>query len=98
MPAKEIIRIFIYKLFARIARDVTASTTCSTLRLFMQRKSIGHARRKQGAHGTRERSRICLPSPGNPGAVSSGEELPNKASTGVPTAAAKCMGPVSLVG
>jgi len=34
---------------------------------------------------------------GESGAVNSGDVLPNRATTGVPTAAAKCIGPVSLV-
>ena len=32
----------------------TASTTCSTLIPFIQRKSIGHSRRKQGEQGAFE--------------------------------------------
>lgn len=64
---------------------------------FMQRKSIGHSRRKQGEQGgldLRISRRRQLPGAGH---VSSGEVLPNIATRGVPTAAARCMGPVSLV-
>ena len=32
--------------------DSTASATSSALTAFMQRKSIGHSRRKQGLHST----------------------------------------------
>ena len=59
--------------------------------LRMQRKSMGHSRRKQGAQGT---SPTMAP---RGGPVSSGEVLPNGTITGTPTAAARCMGPVSFV-
>src|SRR6185369_10412715 len=63
----------------------------------MQRKSIGHSRRKQGAHGTGDWSKTFCALPGNPGLVNAGEVLPKSATTGVPSAAARCIGPVSFV-
>ena len=35
----------------RFSAATTTSTTCSTVMPFMQRKSIGHSRRKHGEHG-----------------------------------------------
>ncbi len=64
---------------------------------FMQRKSIGHSRKKHGEHGASDFKiwwRISLE---EIGAVSSGDVLPNGTTTGVPNAAATCIGPVSLV-
>src|SRR5690348_8946513 len=75
----------------------TASTTRSTLMPFRQRKSIGHSRRKHGEHGASDFSKRCRGSPGRPGPVSSGDVLPNGTTTGVPSAAAACIGPESLV-
>src|SRR5271170_3285624 len=75
----------------------TASTTRSTLMPFMQRKSIGHSRRKHGEHGASDLSKRFRASPGRPGPVSSGDVLPNGTTTGVPSAAATCIGPVSFV-
>src|SRR4030095_10482694 len=63
----------------------------------MHRKSIGHSRRKHGEHGTCRSKNLCRESPGNPGPVIRQEVLPNGTTTGVPTAAATCIGPVSLV-
>ena len=63
----------------------------------MQRKSTGQCRRKHGAHGASPSRRWWRGSPGNPGPVSSGEVLPKGTTTGTPKAAARCMGPVSLV-
>ena len=63
----------------------------------MQRKSIGHSRKKHGEHGASDLSRRWRAPPGNPGPVSSGDVLPNGTTTGVPSAAATCIGPVSFV-
>src|ERR1041385_6681751 len=63
----------------------------------MQRKSMGQVRRKHGAQGTLENRKRWQVSPGNPGPVNSGEVLPKGTTTGVPRAAATCIGPVSLV-
>src|SRR5258707_7138531 len=63
----------------------------------IHRKSIGQVRRKHGEQGTWDFSNRCRGSPGKPGPVNSGEVLPNGTTTGVPTAAATCIGPVSLV-
>ena len=43
----------------------------------MQRKSIGHSRRKHGEHGASDFKRRWRWSPGKPGPVSSGDVLPN---------------------
>ena len=51
----------------------TASTTHSTLMPFMQRKSIGHSRRKQGEQGASDFNSRCRQSPGKPGPVNSGD-------------------------
>src|ERR1019366_6174291 len=75
----------------------TTSTTRSTLMPFMQRKSIGHSRKKHGEHGASDLSKRWRGSPGKPGPVNSGDVLPNGTITGVPSAAATCIGPVSLV-
>src|SRR5213594_3902721 len=67
--------------------------------LRMQRKSMGHLRRKHGAQETFPVRSLCgeeAPS-GNPGPVNSGEVLPNGTTNWVPTAAARCIGPVSFV-
>src|SRR5439155_3652776 len=54
-------------------RSRTASVTCSTVMLFMQRKSIGHSRRKHGVHSTLALTiRMCGPR----GPVSSAEVEP----------------------
>ena len=63
----------------------------------MHRKSIGQTRRKQGEQGACDRINRFLPLFGKPGPVNSGEVLPNGTTTGVPSAAATCIGPVSLV-
>ena len=74
--------------------DSTAAATSSALTAFMQRKSIGHSRRKQGLHSTWCRKTVCpLPS----GPVRSGSVEPKTAITGTPTNVARCMVPVSLV-
>src|SRR5688572_5664035 len=65
--------------------------------LFIHLKSIGHSLKKHGAQGAAPKIKRCFLSPGIPGPVSSGEVLPNGTTTGVPTAAATCIGPVSLV-
>ena len=60
----------------------------------MQRKSIGHTRRPQGLHSTPRltmRTRV----PNGPVARSSVE--PKMATSGIPSAAARCMGPESFV-
>ncbi len=75
----------------------TASTTRWTLMPVMHRKSIGQSRRKQGEQGVPAVSKACRGSPGSPGPVSSGEVLPKGTTTGVPSAAATCIGPLSLV-
>ncbi len=64
---------------------------------FMQRKSIGHSRRKHGEHGASDLIKKFRASPGKPGPVNSGDVLPNGTTTGVPSAAATCIGPVSFV-
>lgn len=64
---------------------------------FMQRKSIGHSRKKHGEHGASDFNSRCRASPGKPGPVNSGDVLPNGTTTGVPSAAATCIGPVSFV-
>ena len=59
----------------------------------MQRKSIGHTRRPQGLHSTPRltmRTRV----PNGPVARSSVE--PKMATSGIPSAAARCMGPESF--
>src|SRR5947199_8978406 len=63
----------------------------------MQRKSIGHRRRKQGEQAALDCNKRFVDTAGKPGPVNSGEVLPKIATTGVPTAAATCIGPVSLV-
>src|ERR1051325_7719727 len=63
----------------------------------MQRKSIGQLRRKQGEQGAFDFNKRCRESPGNPGPVNSGDVLPNGTTTGVPRAAATCIGPESFV-
>src|SRR5436190_24373192 len=73
------------------------SNTCSTKILVMHRKSIGHSRKKQGEHGALPLSNRCLASPRRPGAVRAGEVLPKGTMTEVPSAAATCIGPESLV-
>jgi len=40
----------LFRIHRRI--DITASTTSGTLTAFMQRKSIGHSRKKHGLHST----------------------------------------------
>src|ERR1035441_7829916 len=75
----------------------TAPKTRSTLMPFRQRKSMGHSRRKHGEQGASDFSKRCRGSPGKPGPVSSGDVLPNGTTTGVPSAAATCIGPESLV-
>jgi hypothetical protein len=85
----------------------TATTTASTEIPVIQRKSIGQSRRKHGAQGTgacrnwwlgpSEGRCSPLATGGKPGAVNSGEVLPKGVTTDDPTAAAKCMGPESLV-
>ena len=72
----------------------TALTTAPTWMRSIQRKSIGHLRRKQGLHSTGSRT---MPLRGDSGPVSSGEVEPQMLTVGVPSAAAICMGPVSLV-
>src|SRR5581483_2291414 len=78
-----------------MAAGRAAATTLGTVMAFMQRKSMGHSRRKHGAQGAGPRT-ICTDAE-KMGPVSSGEVLPKRATTGAPTAAARCMGPVSLV-
>src|ERR1700722_7071018 len=75
----------------------TASTTLSTLIPFMQRKSIGHSRKKHGEHDASDLIKWLRSSPGKPGPVNSGDVLPNGTTTGIPNAAATCIGPVSFV-
>src|SRR6266478_5759003 len=75
----------------------TACTTRSTEMPVMHRKSIGQVRRKQGEQGALAVSNWWRASPGRPGPVNSGEVLPNGTTTGVPTAAATCIGPESFV-
>src|SRR5439155_1330453 len=70
----------------------TASTARPTLMPVMQRKSIGHVRRKQGAQGALDLSKRWEGSLGKPGPVNSGEVLPKGTTTGVPRAAATCIG------
>ena len=74
--------------------DSTAFATSSALTAFMQRKSIGHSRRKHGLHSTWCRKTIC-PLPRGP--VRRGSVEPKTATTGTPTNAARCIVPVSLV-
>ena len=62
---------------------------------FMQRKSIGHSRKKHGEHGASD-FKIFDPLE-KIGPVNSGDVLPNGTTTGVPSAAATCIGPVSFV-
>ncbi len=62
---------------------------------FMQRKSIGHSRRKHGEHGASDFKTVALLEKIGP--VNSGDVLPNGTTTGVPSAAATCIGPVSFV-
>ena len=73
----------------------TASTTLSTAMPFMQRKSIGHSRKKQGEHGALDFKIFAFGE--NIGPVNSGDVLPNGTTTGVPSADATCIGPVSFV-
>ena len=61
----------------------------------MQRKSIGHSRRKHGEHRAPDFKIFALLEKTGP--VSSGDVLPNGTTTGVPSAAATCIGPVSFV-
>ena len=76
------------------SNDSTASATSSAVMAFMQRKSIGHSRRKQGLHSTWCRKTVCpLPS----GPVRRGSVEPKTATTGTPSNAARCIVPVSLV-
>ena len=75
----------------------TAAATCSTLIPLIQRRSMGHSRRKQGEQGAPHVNNRWRALPGSPGPVKSCELLPNSATTRVPTAAATCIGPVSLV-
>src|SRR5579883_109862 len=72
-----------------------AKVVCSTEKEVMQRKSTGHSRRKHGEQRADPRNNWCVVSP-RPGPVSSSEVLPNKATTGVPRAAARCIGPLSF--
>src|SRR4051812_723800 len=74
--------------------DSTAPATSSLVTAFMQRKSIGHSRRKQGLHSTWCR-KIVWPSPR--GLVRRGSVEPKTATTGTPSKAARCIVPVSLV-
>src|SRR5204862_2296470 len=74
-----------------------ASTTCFWLIAVMQRRSIGQTRKKQGEHGTPARRIRWRELVGRPGPVISGEVLPKGTTTGVPTAAATCIGPLSLL-
>src|SRR4029077_3356427 len=74
--------------------DSTAPATSSALTAFMQRKSIGHSRRKQGLHSTWGR-KIGCPLPSGP--VRRGSVEPKTAPTGTPSNAARCIVPVSLV-
>lgn len=64
---------------------------------FMQRKSIGHSRKKHGAQDASDFNKRCRGLPGIPGPVISGDVLPKGTTTGVPNAAATCIGPVSFV-
>src|SRR5271154_4252953 len=75
----------------------TASTTRSTLMPFIQRKSMGHSRRKHGEHGASDLIKRFRASPGKPGPVNSGDVLPKITTTGTPSADATCIGPVSFV-
>src|SRR5208283_2084874 len=72
----------------------TALTTAPTWMRSMQRKSIGHWRKKQGLHSTGSRTMMLR---GDSGPVSSGDVEPQMLTVGVPRAAAICIGPVSLV-
>ena len=63
----------------------------------MQRRSMGQVRRKQGEHGASPWSSRCRGSPGKPGPVSPEAVLPKGTTTGVPSAAATCMDPLSFV-
>ena len=60
----------------------------------MQRWSMGHSRRPQGAHSTGSRTSALRPPHG---AVSRQSVGPKTATSGVPRAAARCIGPESLV-
>src|ERR1043166_10205808 len=84
-------------LFCNEAACTVASTTRSTEMPVMQRKSIGHSRRKQGEQGALAVSNWWRGPPGIPGPVNVGDVLPNGTTTGVPTAAATCIGPESFV-
>ena len=74
--------------------DKTASVTSSTPTAFMQRKSIGHLRKKQGLHSTWCRTIMCR-SPSGP--VRRGSVEPKIATVGTPSKEARCMVPVSFV-
>src|SRR5437879_5228294 len=63
----------------------------------MQRISIGQTRRKQGEQGAVPRRMWAEAEDGKPGPVNSGDVLPKGTTTGVPTAAATCIGPLSFV-
>src|SRR3972149_7319929 len=82
--------IFIYLSNQYIAALYTSSTVIRFIHLW----SIGQVRKRQGAHST-----LCLiivlflPK----GAVVIGSVEPNIATIGMPSASAKCIGPVSLV-
>lgn len=62
---------------------------------FMQRKSIGHSRKKHGEQGASDFRIFELLEKTGP--VNSGDVLPKIATTGVFKAAATCIGPVSFV-
>src|SRR5579863_9365641 len=67
----------------RVAAFNTAWTTRSSAIPVMQRKSMGHRRRKHGEQGARADSNWWRASPGAPGPVNSGEVLPKGTTTGV---------------
>lgn len=62
---------------------------------FMQRKSIGHSRKKHGEHGASD-FKIFDPLE-KIGPVNPGDVLPKIATAGISKAAATCIGPVSFV-
>src|SRR3954470_2455111 len=74
--------------------DNTVSTTSSAGTAFMQRKSIGHLRRKQGLHSTWRLMTTWL---GPNGPVNLGSVDPKIATVGTPSSAARCIVPVSFV-
>ena len=63
----------------------------------MQRKSIGHSRRKHGEHGAADFKYGWRNAPQEIGPVNSGDVLPKMAITRISNAAATCIGPVSFV-